>query len=364
MDVLIRSPILHYCIGHYFFTEPNLEIIFAHKTFVWNSEAVGKAHVHVVIIGLGRENGQKRLFRDGTEFNPEYITPYLGMTNYENVAHQTISKSEPLGNRPLMQYGSLTLDNNYHIFTSDEKDEFIQNEPGSSHLFRRYVGSREFIREYVRYILYLAEAEPEQLGSLPRVRERIEQVRQFRQKSKRPDTRKLANTPREFSFTTIPQNNFLLIPRTSSGKREYVPIGYLEAMTVPSDATTVIQNAGLGLFGLLTSKMHMVWLDRVGGKLKSDYRYSIGLVYNTFPFPVESLNILEPLAQSVLDARSNHPNSTLKNLYDPLLMPADLRVAHNKLDKTVDKLYRKEPFNDDDERFTHLTKLYVELTLA
>ena len=196
---------------------------------------------------------------------------------------------------------------------------------------------------------------------MPEVVKRVEAVKRHRLKSGSSGTRKLAETPTRYHLNVLPEKPFLLIPSVSSERREYVPMGYTEPPAIPSNTTMIVQDTTLGLFGLLTSKMHMTWLAKVGGRLKGDYAYSAGLVYNTFPLPdsgTEALASLEPLAQAVLDARAAHPSQTLADLYDPNLMPSDLRRAHEKLDKAVDRLYRKEPFKDDHERLEFLLERY------
>ena len=195
------------------------------------------------------------------------------------------------------------------------------------------------------------------------MRERIAAVRRYREASKSKPTQKLAETPTLYHVNVLPTAPFLVIPKVSSERREYVPIGWLEPPTIPSDLVFVFQDATLADFALLTSAMHMAWLRHVGGRLESRYRYSIGLVYNTFPTPPAGANLskLEPLAQAVLDARAAHPGATLADLYDPDLMPPNLRRAHQALDRTVDRLYRPAGFASERERVEHLFMLYEQM---
>ena len=185
----------------------------------------------------------------------------------------------------------------------------------------------------------------------------------MRSESRKSATRALADFPTEYEVSTVPTVPFLVIPKVSSERREYVPVGWLEPPTIPSDLVFVLQGATLTDFALLTSTMHMAWLRHVGGRLESRYRYSIDLVYNTFPVPPKGTNFskLRPLAQSVLDARAAYPDSTLANLYDPDLMPANLRKAHQILDRTVDRLYRREGFSSERQRIEHLFSLYDKM---
>ena len=196
---------------------------------------------------------------------------------------------------------------------------------------------------------------------MPNVRKRIDAVRAFREGSKSAPTRKIAATPTLYHVNVIPTGSFLVIPEASSEQREYVPIGYLQPPVIPINLVRIIENASPCLFGLLTSRMHMAWLRYIGGRLKSDYRYSIGIVYNPFPWPslgqIAETKI-ETLAQAILTARLNHPESTLADLYAAASMPADLRKAHQALDSVVDKLYRKEPFSSDRERVEFLLARY------
>ena len=205
------------------------------------------------------------------------------------------------------------------------------------------------------------------LVRLPCVRERIAAVRTFRQASKSKPTQKLAETPTLYHVNVLPDLPFLVVPKVSSERREYVPVGWLEPPTIPSDLVFVLQNATLVDFALLTSTMHMAWLRHVGGRLESRYRYSIGLVYNTFPTPPgfmsenSDLPKLESLAQAILDARSAHPGATLSDLYDPDLMPPNLRRAHQALDRAVDRLYRRSGFTSERERVEHLFMRYEKM---
>ena len=194
---------------------------------------------------------------------------------------------------------------------------------------------------------------------------RIAAVRKFRENEGGSLARKLASDPTAFHVTVIPKSPFLAIPEVSSERRQYVPIGWLTPPTIPSNQILVVEDANLFMFGILTSRMHMAWLRNVGGRLKSDYRYSSGIVYNTFPWPDSDDKArakISSLAQAVLDARANYPDATLADLYDPDTMPPDLRKAHHALDLAVDRLYRKEPFASDRERVEHLFGLYEKLT--
>ena len=213
-----------------------------------------------------------------------------------------------------------------------------------------------------RWILALHQASPSTLSRLPRVKERIAAVRRYREASKSKPTIKLAETPTLYHVNVLPNAPFLVIPEVSSERRDYVPIGWLAPPVIPSNKLRVLVNATLADFALLTSAMHMAWMRTVTGRMKSDYMYSVGIVYNTFPTPTNSdCSKLEPLAQAVLDARAAYPDARLADLYDPDLMPPNLRRTHQRLDRAVDRLYRPTGFASERERVEHLFGLYEKL---
>lgn len=350
-----------------------LDIAFAHQTFAWGSEARGKAAVHVIAIGLEpRQNARptKRLFSypdikgDPTETQCKAISPYLfdacALANPHTIVRDSTHALSP---RPRMMNGPKSTDGGHYIFRGEERDEFLALEPQAAKYLRPYIGAAEFIQGKKRWILYLADIAPTDLKAMPHVVERVQQVKAMRAASKKPATQKLAEYPTLLEGKTIPDQPFLLAPRVSSERRDYAPIDYAEPPTIPSDAVMFMENSGLGYLSLYISAMHMVWLRTCGGRLKSDYRYSVGLVYNTFPMPpAKDLSKLEPYAQAILDARAKFPEATLAELYDPDIMPTELRKAHIANDKAVDKLYRKNGFASERERVEHLFMLYEKMT--
>ena len=352
------------------FDRCGLEVAFAHRTFAWGSDARGKAHVHVVILGLdGRDAvpGRKRLFSypdingDPEETRHAVLSPYLFDAGGLADPHLTVrEESSPINGMKKLITGTQPLENGNLTFSSEAKSSFLAREPEAEPYFRPFPGSREFIRRQDRWILHTADIPPQELRELPLVRERLRAVRTFRGKSKRIATRRLADFPRSYGVTVVPEAPFLIIPQVSSERREYVPIGWLEPPTIPSEKLRILPDAALGEFALLTSAMHMAWMRTVTGRMKSDYMYSVGVVYNTFPTPTRSANSdkLEALAKAVLDARAAHPNATLADLYDPDLMPSGLRRAHRTLDRAVDRLYRARGFASERERAEHLFMLY------
>jgi len=360
-----------------------LDIAFAHRTFVWP----GKAKVHCVIVGLtkrGTMPGPKRLFGyvEGkgrpVETKPEWMTAYLHEIG-EPLRHQTVAKTNRLLNvAPALVIGSKPIDGGYLIFDAVERMRVLHDEPEALTWLQPFVGGEEYLNGGQRWILALQDAPPDRLIKLHTIRERLKLVREYRggripakgeKKIKPPGTSalNLGRTPASYHVTVIPKGRYLVIPETSSETREYVPMGWLEPPTIPSNLVRVLVDAKPYHFGILTSAMHMAWLRHIGGRLKSDYRYSIGLVYNTFPWPPEPTPAarakIEALAQAVLDARALPKNTaaTLAQLYNPDTMPVELRAAHTALDRAVDRLYRPGGFRSERERIEHLFMLYQTL---
>ena len=356
------------------FDRCKLEIAFAHRTFAWGSDARGKAHVHVVILGLDQRKTarpNKRLFSypdindEPEESRHAGLSAYLYDASGLSDPHLVVREERtPINGMGRLISGSQPIDDGEYIFNVDERDALLDAEPDVAPFLRPYVGAREYLQGRKRWILALQEAGPTTLKALPLVRERMAAVRDFRSKSRRKSTLAIADYPTRYNVEVIPTAQFLAVPKVSSERREYAPIGWLEPPTIPSDLIFVLRDATLVDFALLTSAMHMAWLRYVGGRLESRYRYSIGLVYNTFPTPRGftsgdlDLSKLENLAQAVLDARAEWSDSTLANLYDPELMPPNLRRAHQNLDRAVDRLYRRAAFASERDRIEHLFALY------
>ena len=356
------------------FDRHGLEIAFAHRTFAWGSDARGMAHVHVTIIGLdAAESGstQKRLFSyedvkgEPLESPHGVITPYLfdggGLANPHLVVRE---EGRPVNGLPRLVIGSKPIDGGHYILDAEARAALLDACPAAEPYVRPYVGAHEYINGKNRWILWLGDAPPELLRREPALRERVAAVRELRRRSKSAPTRALAETPTLYHVNVIPEAPFLVIPKVSSERREYVPIGWLQPPTIPSDLVFVLEGATKPTFALLTSAMHMAWLRHIGGRLESRYRYSIGLVYNTFPLPSvpeTDLEALTPHADAVLEARANHPGAAPADLYAPDLMPPDLRRAHRQLDRAVDRLYRRAAFASERERVEHLFTLYERL---
>jgi hypothetical protein len=356
------------------FDRYGLEMSFAHRTFAWGSDARGMAHVHVVIIGLTRRDQEphiKRLFSysdihgDPTESEHQALTPYLFDAGTVVNRHLVVEEAKrSLCGLPKLIIGSKPIDEGNYIFSRDERSEFLSGQPDAKKFMHPFIGTDEFLNGLERWILYLDGASPADIRAMPAVKQRIAAVRAFRLKSKSEATRKLADTPTRFHVTVAPSTPFLAIPKVSSERRDYVPIGWMNPPSIPSDLVFVLQDADLWHFGILTSAMHMAWLRQIGGRLESRYRYSIGIVYNPFPWPEatdQQRAKIGSLAQGVLDSRAQFPHSTLADLYDVDAMPPQLRKAHHALDGAVDKLYRSAIFSGGRDRVEHLFGLYEKL---
>ena len=346
-----------------------IKIHFAYRTFPWESEARGKAHVHVVIIGFGNGNHpNKRIYdhdSDGevTVLPAKNISPYL----VEGSDSVITNRSKPICDVPEICFGNQPIDGGGFLMTKVEKDALLKDEPNATKWIRPFIGAEEFINGAERYCLWLLDIEPSELRSMPKVLERVESVRKFRLMSKREATRDLAKTPSQFAFISHPNSKYVVVPAHSSEKRSFIPLGFLDTGTIAGNSCLVIPNATIFHFGVLTSTMHMSWVRQVCGRIKSDYRYSNKLVYNNYPFPQnqtpEQYKAVEEAAQAVLDTRAQFKGQTLADLYDPNTMPAELVKAHEKLDRAVDKCYRKAPFTSERERVEFLFALYGQLSV-
>jgi hypothetical protein len=347
-----------------------LKIHFAHRTFAWASEARGKAHVHVVVIGFAAfDNTNKRIYdyhdEKPTIVTAKNISPYLIEGNDVVV----LSRSTPVSQVPEIVFGNMPNDGGHLILTSAEKADLLEKEPAAGKFIRLFLGAQEFINGEERWCLWLKDASPAEVRAMPEVMKRVEGVRQHREESSRVTTKELAATPMLFGEIRQPASNYLLVPSVSSENRPYIPIGFMPQNVIGSNLVLFIPDATHFHFGILSSVMHMAWVKQVCGRLKSDYRYSNRLVYNNFPWPNPTpaqRERVEECARAVIAAREPHlpPRglSTLADLYDPLSMPPELVRAHADLDRAVEKCYRPEPFHSDRERVEHLFRLYEQLT--
>lgn len=344
-----------------------MEIQFAHRTFQWNSEARGKAAVHCVIIGFAAPHAREKVIYDYATVRSEphaivakHINPYL--VDAPDVILKR--RHAPLCDVPRIGIGNKPIDGGHYLFTPGQREEFLAREPRAGPYFRRWFGSVEFINNIERWCLWLGDASPDALRSMPEVLKRIEAVRRFRSESKSPPTRELAKTPTRFHVENMPRGTSLLIPEVSSERRPYIPIGFIGPEVLCSNLVKLVPHASGFHFGVLSSAMHMAWVRAVAGRLKSDYRYSKDIVYNNFPWPTPSpgqREAIEHASGEVLKARSQFPNSSMADLYDPVTMPPVLSDAHGWLDRAVDAAYRKPRFHGEAERVQHLFILFQAL---
>ncbi len=350
-----------------------LKIHFAHRTFQWSSEARGKAAVHCVIIGFGLDASiPRQLYDYDTVQSDPVVTSASNINPYLVDAGDSVlfNRSQPICDVPRIGIGNKPIDGGNYLFKPDEKGAFLEIEPQAKPYFRKWVGSVEFINNIERWCLWLGDCSPSALKQMPESMKRIEAVRQMRLASKSAPTQKLAETPTRFHVENMPDGNSLVVPKVSSIRRPYIPVGFISSEILASDLVFLIPNATLFHFGIISSFMHMAWVRSVCGRLKSDYRYSAGIVYNNFPWPEpteKQKQAIEDAAQGVLDAREQYPESSLADLYDPLTMPYVLLKAHQKLDKAVDAAYGKRKFNSEADRVAFLFERYeaiVEPLLA
>ena len=346
--------------------EKGLRINFAHRTFRWDSEASLKAHVHCVIVGFSHKDEEPKdllLFDDDKITKANHINAYLMDAPDVFIG----SKSSPLCDVPWVGIGNLPIDGGNYLFTKDQMDEFVKVEPKSARYFKPWYGSEEFIHRKPRYCLWLGDCTPAELRQMPHCMKRIEAVKELRLASNRAGTRKLADRPTHFSTENMPDTNYIIVPKVSSEKRRYVPMGFMSPSVLASDLVFIIPDATLYHFGVLESNVHMAWMRAVCGRLKSDYRYSKDVVYNNFPWPTptdEQKAKIEQTAQAILDARTKYPDSSLADLYDELTMPVELRKAHQDNDRAVMQAYGfpvKSTFTES-QCVAELFKLYKEKT--
>lgn len=342
--------------------EHGVHIDFAYRTFRWDSEASLKAHVHCVIVGFSKASNQKpkRIFDGGSVKIAKNINGYL--IEADNIVIE--SRTNPICKVNTIRMGNQPIDDGNYIFTEEEMAEFIRIEPKSKPYFHLFYGSREFINRIPRYCLWLGDCSPKELHSMPECMKRIENVRQFRLSSKRASTLRLADTPTRFQTENMPTTNYIVIPEVSSQNRRYVPMGFMTPDIMCSNKVRLIPNATLYHFGVLTSNVHMAWMRTVCGRLKSDYDYSIKIVYNNFPWcnptPEQKAKI-EKTAQAILDARALYPDCSLADLYDETTMPPELRKAHQANDFAVMAAYGFDRKITESECVAELMKRYQEL---
>ena len=361
------------------FDDFGVSIDYAWRTFKWDSEASEKAAVHCVIVGFSSCGvPHKRIYDGDTVQECDNISPYLLPGGNSFVTAQ----KDALCDVPKMNFGNQPRDGGFFILSEEESAQLSSADPAAAKWIRPYVGADEFIKGHKRFCLWLKHAAPSDIKASKFLYERVQSVRDFRLASKAKTTNGYAKVPHLFAQITQPDGEpYLLIPRVSSERRKYVPIGYMTADNISSDAVQIVPNATLYHFGVLTSSVHMAWMRAVAGRMKSDYRYSKEIVYNTFPWPdvphaksskdakedsAETLRtsreIISQTAQAILDVRAKFPKESFANLYDETLMPVELRKAHAANDRAVLAAYGLKPDTPEPEIVAHLFGLYAAMT--
>ena len=322
------------------FEQFGIHIDFAYQTFRWDSEASAKAHVQCVMVGfsVAVNTNSKKLFIGDKLHLSNNINAYL--MDAPNVFIE--SRNTPLNGVLSMSSGGKPVEGGYYIFTDDEKNAFLKKEPSAQTYFRKFVGSDDFINGYTRWCLWLHDVSPSDIRKLPECIKRVNSVHDYRLESKKAATRAAAATPMSFMEIKRPVGKFLIVPEVSSQRRKYVPLGFSDKEMICSNKVRFVSNATMYHFGILTSNVHMAWMRAVCGRLKSDYSYSINVVYNNFPWPTpteQQKAKIEQTAKAILDARALYPDSSLADLYDDLTMPPELRKAHQANDRAVMDAY-------------------------
>jgi hypothetical protein len=344
--------------------EKNLEIFFAHTSFKWKNNAKDNAGVIVAIIGLSNKKNilKKWLFKDDIKQEVGYINAYLTSSTVLIVS----KKSKPISKLTKMVLGDAPKDGGNLILSTQEKDDLLLKYPVLTKIIYKYLGASEFIRGQDRWCLWIDDKNLEFANSIQEIRNRIEKVKLMRLSSPKKATQEYAKVSHRFVEIRYQKNNStILVPNVSSERRDYIPIGFVDSETIIANSASAIYGGDIIDFGVLTSKMHMVWMRTVAGRLKTDYRYSSALVYNTFPFPNITQKQKEELTElvfGVLDEREKHSQKTLAQLYDPNKMPEGLQKAHQTLDTYIEQCYRAKPFESDEERLEYLFKMYEEMT--
>ena len=343
-----------------------INIIFAWRTFKWNSESSEQATVHVVIIGFAynANNRIKYIYSaDGVNKKAKNINPYL----IEGPSVLVAARSKPICNVPKMTKGNQPSDGGNLILSEEERNKLLKDDKSVAICVKRYIGAKDFINNNeVRYCLWLKEVPPSIYRKNKEIMRRLEAVKEMRLKSTAAPTRLLAEKP--FIFFSTPQtaNNYLCVPEVSSERRRYIPIGFMDKNIIASNKLLIVPEATIYDFGILTSNVHMAWMRIVAGRLEMRYQYSGAMVYNNFPWPnptEEQKKAIEKTAQAILDARALYPDSSLADLYDEVTMPVELRRAHRANDKAVMQAYGFwGKLNSETEAVAELMKMYQKLT--
>lgn len=354
---------------NYLFKEYGVKIHFAHRTFSWTSEARGKAHVHVVIIGFGLSNRSRKVIYDyGADATHPHVAVARNISPYlvEGADLALTARTKPIVSVPECQYGNKPTDNGYLIVEEKDRQAFLNENPQARKYLRPLLCADEYLHNIPRWCLWLVDAPPQDILNCTGLKKRVEAVRQFRLASKKERTRKKANEPALFAEIRQPTSEFVIIPQHSSETRYYIPFGYFSPEYVVHNSCTALPDATPYHFGVISSSMHMAWVKQLCGRLESRLRYSNTLVYNNFPWPEandrQQARVSECSSAVLAERRALlDTGSTLAEIYNPLVMPAVLLKAHRSLDRAVEKCYRTEPFVADRQRVEFLFQRYEML---
>ncbi len=347
--------------GRVFSTSHN-HIFCAYTSFKWTNNARNNAGVTCVIVGVESDsrNSAKVIYSDLKILRVKNINTYL--IDSRNILVE--KRNRPLSNFPRMNFGNMPNDGGGLILSPDEREEILESSPGLSEIIKPLVGASEFIRGSKRFCLWIGLENAEWALKFPQIASRIEKTRLHRLNSKDSSCNALAERPYQFRDTNIAKKSQIIIPSVSSSNRKYIPMGILSSEEVVLNSAMVVYDPQPWIFSVLTSKLHMKWVETIGGRLKTDYRYSASVIYNTFPFPDISEDRRLALTESafkILSIRESYPSQTLAQLYDQEKMPNGLRKAHEENDSLVESCYRKKPFESDEERLEHLFNLYEKM---
>lgn len=340
----------------------NQEISFAYQSFNWSNNAKNNAGVTVVIIGVRNCNNKpKFLFKNHIKQKVSNISPYLVPANNITMTQRKTN----LSLFPEMKLGSSGIDGGHLILTPDEKDDFINKNSMAEKFIKPFIGGADFLRGIERYCLWIDDDKVEEASSISCIKDRIDKCFEYRKNAGR-DAKKYSVVPHRFAYRKYENNDAIILPMTSSSRREYLPIGISKKGSVISNGVFIIYDVNPLILGILSSKMHCTWMSITSARMRNDYRYSVNLTYNNFPFPETSEKQKEEITElifNILDEREQHSEKTLAQMYDPDKMPQGLKEAHHQLDLAIEKCYRAKPFENDEERLEYLFKLYEEMTL-
>lgn len=339
-----------------------ISINFAHNSFKWENNAKNNAAVICVIVGLANEDNlrNKRIYINGIVKKVNNINPYL--SEGRNIV--VTKKETPISDFPNINFGNMPNDGGGLILSTDEKENILRHFPETKKYFKKLVGAQEFIQGKERWCLWIEDYQLDEALKYKAIVERIQHVREHRLKSKDSGTNKLAEKSHQFRDRKTCTNVAIIVPSVSSERREYIPIGFLDSNSIVTNSAQVIYDPEPWIFGVITSKIHMAWVRAVGGRLKTDYRYSKKICYNTFPFPKiseQKKSVITQCVFKILEEREKNSEKSLAYLYDPDKMPIGLRKAHEELDSVIDRCYSKRNFNSDEERLECLFDLYEKM---